>query len=67
MLTWLDHHPLPVIAATNHGHKLDPAALRRFVLKLDLLPLGRERTVRAFERFFGLPAPAALAGIRGGG
>lgn len=65
MLTWLDHHPLPVIAATNHGHKLDPAALRRFVFKLDLLPLSRERAARAFERFFGLPAPAALAGIRG--
>jgi len=64
MLTWLDHHPLPVIAATNHGHKLDPAALRRFVFKLDLLPLGREKAARAFERFFGMPAPAELAELR---
>jgi len=63
MLTWLDHHPLPVIAATNHVHKLDPAALRRFVFKLDLLPLGRARAAQAFERFFGLPAPAGLAAL----
>jgi len=64
MLTWLDHHPLPVIAATNHGHKLDPAALRRFLFKVDLLPLGRERAAQAFERFFGLPAPAELSELR---
>ena len=64
MLTWLDRHPLPVIAATNHAHRLDPAALRRFVFKLDLAPLGRERAARAFERFFGLPAPGHLAECR---
>lgn len=65
LLTWLDRHPLPVVAATNHGGKLDPAALRRFVFKLDLGPLGRARAVRAFERFFGLPAPAALGEVAG--
>ena len=30
LLTWLDHHPMPFIAATNHAARLDPAALRRF-------------------------------------
>jgi len=64
MLTWLDHHPLPVIAATNHVHRLDPAALRRFVFKLELLPLGRDRAAQAFQRFFGMPAPAELASLR---
>ncbi len=64
MLTWLDHHPLPVVAATNHGHRLDPAAMRRFVFKLDLQPLGPERAARAFERFFSLPAPGGLAELR---
>lgn len=64
MLTWLDHHPLPVIAATNYGHRLDPAALRRFVFKLDLLPLGRTRAALAFERFFEMPAPPELAEVR---
>jgi AAA+ superfamily predicted ATPase len=65
LLTWLDRHPLPVVAATNHGGKLDPAALRRFVFKLDLGSLGRARAARAFERFFGLPAPAALGEVAG--
>ncbi|MET0308373.1 MAG: AAA family ATPase [Sphingomonas sp.] len=61
MLTWLDRHPLPVVAATNHAHRLDAAALRRFVFKLELRPLGRARAARAFERFFGRAAPAELA------
>lgn len=65
LLTWLDRHPLPVVAATNHGWKLDPATLRRFVFKLDLRPLGPARVARAFERFFGMPAPAAIAALRG--
>ncbi|QKS02026.1 hypothetical protein F9288_08375 [Sphingomonas sp. CL5.1] len=56
LLTWLDRHPLPVIAATNHAHKLDPAALRRFVFKLDLRPFGKARVARAFDIFFGVPA-----------
>ena len=65
MLTWLDHHPLPVVAATNHAHRLDPAALRRFVFKLDLRPLGAIRAASAFRRFFGSEAPAELAELTG--
>jgi len=63
MLTWLDRHPLPVVAATNHPGQLDPATLRRFVFKLDLKPLGPERLRRAFERFFAMPAPVGLSGL----
>ena len=36
LLTWMDAHPLPFIAATNFARRLDPAALRRFVLGLFL-------------------------------
>lgn len=61
LLTWLDRHPYPVVAATNHPGSLDPASLRRFVFKLDLRPLGRDRAASAFARFFGCAAPAALA------
>jgi transitional endoplasmic reticulum ATPase len=61
MLTWLDRHPLPVIAATNHAHRLDSAALRRFVFKIDLAPLGPVRAALAFERFFDRPAPTDMA------
>jgi SpoVK/Ycf46/Vps4 family AAA+-type ATPase len=64
MLTWLDSHPLPVIAATNHAGRLDPATLRRFVFKLELRPLGPERAARAFTRFFELEAPRSLAELR---
>jgi SpoVK/Ycf46/Vps4 family AAA+-type ATPase len=65
LLTWLDQHPLPVIAATNHIERLDPATLRRFVFKVQLRPLGRERAARAFERFFGVAPPRALAEVEG--
>lgn len=65
LLTWLDRHPRPVVAVTNHRDRLDPAALRRFVFKLDLRPLGRERADRAFARFFDTPAPESLAEIVG--
>jgi transitional endoplasmic reticulum ATPase len=61
LLTWLDRHPLPVVAATNHATKPDPATLRRFVFKIDLRPLGAQRSAAAFERFFGVAAPAGLA------
>lgn len=66
LLTWLDRHPLPVVAATNHPGKLDPATLRRFVFKLALRPLGAERAAKAFARFFGMDAPAGLDGLTPG-
>jgi transitional endoplasmic reticulum ATPase len=64
LLTWLDRHPLPVVAATNHAARLDPATLRRFVFKLDLKPLGPAAAARAFARFFRLDPPAGLAELR---
>jgi transitional endoplasmic reticulum ATPase len=63
LLTWLERHPLPFVAATNYAGRLDPAALRRFVFKLELLPFGRERAARAFERFFGVKAPVTLGEV----
>jgi SpoVK/Ycf46/Vps4 family AAA+-type ATPase len=65
MLTWMDSHPLPFVAATNFARRLDPAALRRFVFKIELRALPRAAAARAFERFFGKPAPAALAEVEG--
>ncbi|MEN3746885.1 AAA family ATPase [Sphingomonas sp. HF-S3] len=65
MLTWLDRHPLPFVAASNFAGRLDPAALRRFVFKLDLQPLGPMRSAMAFERFFGVAAPVELCEIAG--
>lgn len=65
MLTWMDSHPLPFVAATNFARRLDPAALRRFVFKVELRALSAEAAERAFERFFARPAPARLAEVGG--
>ncbi|MEA3051591.1 MAG: hypothetical protein QOG72_494 [Sphingomonadales bacterium] len=65
LLTWMDSHPLPFVAATNFARRLDPAALRRFVFKIELRALSDAAASRAFERFFGRPAPAALAEVGG--
>lgn len=65
MLTWMDTHPLPFIAATNFARRLDPAALRRFVFKIELRPLSGALAERAFTYFFGTAAPAGLGSIEG--
>jgi len=65
LLTWMDSHPLPFVAATNFARRLDPAALRRFVFKVELKPLSPPLAERAFARFFGRAAPAGLARIVG--
>jgi AAA+ superfamily predicted ATPase len=65
LLTWMDSHPLPFFAATNHARRLDPAALRRFVFKIELGPLSPRLMARAWTRFFEGPAPAGLARISG--
>lgn len=65
LLTWLEQHPLPVIAATNFAQRLDPATARRFVYKLELRALSGERLAAAFERFFGQRPPAGLGDVKG--
>lgn len=65
MLTWMDSHPLPFVAATNWPWRLDPAALRRFLFKVELRPLSAARAARAWSLFFGGAAPAGLARIAG--
>jgi AAA+ superfamily predicted ATPase len=65
LLTWFERHPLPFVAATNHAAKLDPAAMRRFVFKLELRALSPERAAQAFEGQFGVAAPRSLAQLHG--
>jgi len=65
LLTWMDSHELPFVAATNFARRLDPAALRRFLFKVELKPLSSALAGRAFERFFGTAAPAGLARVAG--
>ena len=65
LLTWMDAHPLPFIAASNHPGRLDPAALRRFVFKIELHALEPAKAARAFATFFDCAAPPELARIAG--
>ena len=65
LLTWMDTHKLPFVAATNFARRLDPAALRRFVFKIELRALSAETAARAWQLFFGGPAPAGLAEVGG--
>ena len=65
LLTWLDQHPLPVVAATNHAGRLDPATMRRFAFKVQLHPLTPAKAAQAFEHFFGCKAPPTLTSVHG--
>jgi len=65
LLTWMDSHPLPFVAATNFARRLDPAALRRFVFKVELEPLSPDLLRRAFVRFFDRPPPPEISELRG--
>lgn len=65
LLTWMENHPLPFAAATNHAAKLDPASARRFVFKVEMRALDVARARRAFAHFFGSEAPAALDALVG--
>lgn len=64
-LTWMESHPMPFVAATNFGAKLDAAAMRRFVFKIDLEALSSEKTEKAFRRFFDIAPPRRLKDIGG--
>jgi hypothetical protein len=65
LLTWMDSHPLPFVAATNWSKRLDPAALRRFVFKIELEPLTGAAAERAWSHFFPGSAPARIGCVPG--
>jgi AAA+ superfamily predicted ATPase len=65
LLTWMEEHPLPFAAATNHAARLDPASARRFVFKVEMRTLDEARARRAFAHFFGRPAPVLLDRLGG--
>lgn len=60
MLTWMEHHPLPFAFTTNLADRLDPASLRRFLVKLRLTWLTRPQARHAWQQFFNSPPPEAL-------
>ena len=64
MLTWMEQHTLPFACTTNLPDRLDRASLRRFLVKVRFDWLTQAQARLAFQRFFGLTAPAGLDGLR---
>ncbi|MFQ3623615.1 MAG: AAA family ATPase, partial [Acetobacteraceae bacterium] len=63
LLTWMEHHPLPFVCTTNLPERLDPACLRRFLVRIRFSPLEPAQVSASFRRSFGLEPPAALASL----
>ncbi|MDW8445096.1 MAG: AAA family ATPase [Acetobacteraceae bacterium] len=61
LLTWMERHPLPFACTTNLPERLDPACLRRFLVKIRFRPLSPAQAEAAFRARFGLAPPAGLA------
>ena len=64
MLTWMEQHPLPFACTTNLLDRLDPASLRRFLVKLQLTWLSMGQAQLAFRRFFDEMPPPGLDDLR---
>jgi SpoVK/Ycf46/Vps4 family AAA+-type ATPase len=62
-LTRLESHRGLTCCTTNLAGEIDPAALRRFVFKIEFDYLTAGKAALAFEHFFGMPAPAGLDGL----
>ena len=64
MLTWMEQHPLPFACTTNLPDSLDPASLRRFLIKLRLQWLTTAQARLAFRNFFAADAPQDLDALQ---
>ena len=60
MLTQMESHPLPFFVTTNLMERIDIAALRRFVFKMQFRNLGKERAELAFRRILGMELPLGI-------
>lgn len=64
MLTWMEQHPLPFACTTNLPDHLDPASLRRFLVKVRFSWLTAAQSRSAFRQFFDAVPPPALDELR---
>ena len=63
MLTWMESHPLPFACTTNFGRHLDPATLRRFIVKVTLDYLAPAQAEAAFRAYFALTPPPQIRSL----
>ncbi|MGG5890683.1 ATP-binding protein [Falsiroseomonas sp. HC035] len=61
MLTWMESHPLPFCCTTNLVERLDPAAMRRFLVKARFGYLTATQAALAFRRCFAAEPPEEIA------
>ena len=64
VLTWMEQHSLPFACTTNLPDRLDPASLRRFLVKLRFGWMTAAQARSAFRRFFGMDAPDGFEALR---
>ena len=65
MLTWMESHRLPFCCTTNLVDRIDPAAMRRFVVKARFGFLSPGQASIAFQRYFNQTAPSDLGALDG--
>jgi SpoVK/Ycf46/Vps4 family AAA+-type ATPase len=65
MLTWMESHAYPFACTTNLLDKIDPAAIRRFIFKIQFNYLSKEQVGKAFKVFFDQEPPEQLSEIGG--
>ena len=61
MLTQMERHPYPFACTTNAPDLLDPATARRFLFKVQFLPMTGDQITTAFRRAFGMECPVVVS------
>jgi hypothetical protein len=65
ILLEMDRHPLPIIAASNFGDRIDPAVKRRFDFTFEVLSIPEHLEARAMRLLLGLDLPNDVPGFGG--
>lgn len=65
LLVQMERHVLPFACTTNAVDSLDVATARRFLFKIDFLPMDPARAEIAFRRMFGSEPPRGLSALDG--
>lgn len=65
LLSQMERHPLPFACTMNLADRLDPAASRRFLFRVEFRPLDRPRIARAYRLFFEAEAPPEALALTG--
>ena len=61
MLTQMERHPYPFACTTNAPDLLDPATARRFLFKVQFLPMTGDQIATAFRRTFSMECPVDVS------